>query len=42
MVVINKKINNSSKKADVYKVLYKSILEGANLPAETEEASEDP
>jgi hypothetical protein len=42
MVVINKKINNSSKKDDVYKILYKALLEGSNLPAKTEEGSETP
>jgi hypothetical protein len=42
MVVVNKKINNSSKKNEVYDVLNKVLLEGADLPCETEEESDQP
>jgi spermidine/putrescine transport system substrate-binding protein len=42
MMVINKKVNNSSKKHEVYSLIDKIVLEGSNLPAATEEGSEEP
>jgi hypothetical protein len=40
MMVINKKINNSAKKDEVYDILHKIILEGCDLHSYFDE--EDP
>jgi hypothetical protein len=42
MMVINKKVNNSSKKAAVYNALEKITLDGCSLPAEEQIDSEQP
>jgi spermidine/putrescine transport system substrate-binding protein len=42
MMVINKKVNDSSKKQAIYDVLEHTVLDGCNLPSENDDEQDEP